>query len=224
LILKRSEAYIGVLVDDLINKGTKEPYRMFTSRAEYRILLRQDNSDIRLSPIAQKLGVRGMEKRMERVEKKVEAAKAIDKHFRNTSVSPDEVNDYLISKESSPIKQKMKLHSILTRPHISVEELREVLPSLNEDMNIYENEFVSLAEINMKYEGYIKREEDMVQKMNRLEEVKLKEDVDYHGLISLSSEAREKLTQLKPMTIGQASRISGVSPSDISVLLVHLGR
>jgi len=211
-ILKRSEAYIGVLVDDLINKGTNEPYRMFTSRAEYRILLRQDNSDIRLSPIAQKLGVRGMEERMERVGQKVEAAKAVEKYFRNTSITPDDVNEYLISKKSSPIKQKVKLHSVLTRPHINIDELREVLPSLNEHLNAFENEFVSLAEINMKYEGYIKKEEEMVQKMNRLEEVKLREDMDYHELVSLSSEAREKLTQLKPMTIGQASRISGVSP------------
>ena len=212
------------MVDDLINKGTNEPYRMFTSRAEYRILLRQDNSDIRLSPLAKKMGVKGMDERMERVAHKVEAAKLIEKHFRNTSISPDDVNEYLTSKNSSPIKQKMKLHSILTRPHINVEELRAVLPSLNEHLNSFDNEFVSLAEINMKYEGYIKKEEEMVQKMNRLEEVKLREDMDYHELVSLSSEAREKLTQLKPMTIGQASRISGVSPSDISVLLVHLGR
>ncbi|MEL6943271.1 MAG: tRNA uridine-5-carboxymethylaminomethyl(34) synthesis enzyme MnmG, partial [Bacteroidota bacterium] len=224
LIVKRSEGYIGVLIDDLVNKGTKEPYRMFTSRAEYRILLRQDNADLRLTPIAQKLGVRGAEERMEQVNEKREASKAIERFFRKTSIAPDQINAYLQSLGSSPIKQKMKLHSILLRPKISMSDLQEVLPFVKEFTDQYKAEFINLAEINMKYEGYIKKEQDMVDKMNRLEAVRLYENFDYGQLVSLSSEAREKLSQLKPRTIGQASRISGVSPSDISVLLVHVGR
>ena len=223
-ILKRSEAYIGVLIDDLINKGTEEPYRMFTSRAEYRILLRQDNADIRLSPLAHKMGVMGMDKRMERVNEKVAAAEAIEKHFRETSVAPDAINAYLEEKESTPLKQKVKQHLVLLRPHINIDGMRNSLPKMDTFLQQFDAESVNLAEINMKYEGYIKKEQEMVAKMNRLEEVRLKEDFDYHELVSLSAEAREKLTQIKPMTIGQASRISGVSPADISVLLIHMGR
>jgi tRNA uridine 5-carboxymethylaminomethyl modification enzyme len=223
-ILKRSEAYIGVLIDDLINKGTKEPYRMFTSRAEYRILLRQDNADVRLTPLAHKLGIRDMEERMERTTQKVEAAEAIDKYFRKTSVSPDQLNGFLEGLGSSQLKQKVKLHGILLRPKVDIHALRNVLPELNNFLNQYSNEFVDLAEINMKYEGYIQKEQEMVDKMNRLEEVRLHDNFNYHQLVSLSSEAREKLSRLKPRTIGQASRISGISPSDISVLLVHMGR
>jgi tRNA uridine 5-carboxymethylaminomethyl modification enzyme len=223
-ILKRSEAYIGVLIDDLINKGTKEPYRMFTSRAEYRILLRQDNADVRLTPLAHKLGIRDMEERMERTTQKVEAAEAIDKYFRKTSVSPDQLNGFLEGLGSSQLKQKVKLHGILLRPKVDINSLRKVLPELNNFLSQYPDEFVDLAEINMKYEGYIQKEQEMVDKMNRLEEVRLHDNFDYHQLVSLSSEAREKLSRLKPRTIGQASRISGISPSDISVLLVHMGR
>jgi tRNA uridine 5-carboxymethylaminomethyl modification enzyme len=223
-ILKRSEAYIGVLIDDLINKGTKEPYRMFTSRAEYRILLRQDNADVRLTPLAHKLGIRDMEERMERTTQKVEAAEAIDKYFRKTSVSPDQLNGFLEGLGSSQLKQKVKLHGILLRPKVDINSLRKVLPELNNFLSQYPDEFVDLAEINMKYEGYIQKEQEMVDKMNRLEEVRLHDNFNYHQLVSLSSEAREKLSRLKPRTIGQASRISGISPSDISVLLVHMGR
>ena len=223
-ILKRSEAYIGVLIDDLITKGTDEPYRMFTSRAEYRILLRQDNADVRLTPIAHKLGVIGSEERMEKVNEKVAQSKAIEKFFRSYSISPDQINTYLEQKKSSPMKQRQKLHGLLIRPHIKIEELQEILPEVKTFLQAYPEEVVEVAEINMKYEGYIKREQDMVDKMNRLESVKLKEDVDYQSISSLSAEAREKLSELKPHTIGQASRISGVSPADISVLLVHMGR
>ncbi len=224
LVLKRSEAYIGVLIDDLVNKGTEEPYRMFTSRAEYRILLRQDNADIRLSPIAQKLGMQNMDGRMARVEEKQNAAKAIYKFFENCSVEPSEVNGLLTEKGSASINQKVKLLGILRRPHIGVNELRKALPKLQEFLSQFDQEFVDLSETNMKYEGYIKKEQEMVDKMNRLEELHLKDDFDYQIISSLSSEAREKLSKLKPRTIGQASRISGVSPSDISVLLVHMGR
>jgi len=224
LILKRSEAYIGVLIDDLVNKGTKEPYRMFTSRAEYRILLRQDNADIRLSPIADKLGVINMEERMERVNEKVAAAAAVEKRFRAISVGPDELNTMLEGQNSAPLKQKLKLHSVLIRPNIDIALLRQYLPDLKEVLSPYDAESVNLAEINMKYEGYIQKEQEMVNKMNRLESVKLRPDMDYAELQSLSSEAREKLTDMRPHTIGQASRISGVSPADISILLVHMGR
>ena len=223
-ILKRSEAYIGVLVDDLVNKGTKEPYRMFTSRAEYRILLRQDNADLRLTPIAHKLGIRNMDERLERVQAKEQAVKDIQKFFTKTSVTPDIVNGYLESIGSSKIKHSVKIHGVLLRPHVSIDGLKTVFPALNDFMNQYDEEFKNQAEISMKYAGYISKEEEMVSKMNRLESVRLADDFEYDSLVSLSAEAREKLNKLKPMTIGQASRISGVSPSDISVLLVHLGR
>ncbi len=222
-ILKRSEAYIGVLIDDLVNKGTKEPYRMFTSRAEYRILLRQDNADLRLTPLAEKLGM-DVDKRMETVQEKEAACTDIKKYFINTSVSPDIVNEMLVEKGSAPLKQKVKLNTVLSRPHIYIKDLRRVFPQLDNDLKKFPKDYVELAEINIKYEGYIQKEKDMVDKMNRLEKLGLKEDFDYQKLESLSAEAREKLNQIKPRTIGQASRISGVSPSDISVLLVHMGR
>ncbi len=223
-ILKRSEAYIGVLIDDLVNKGTNEPYRMFTSRAEYRILLRQDNADMRLTPLVAKLGMNHLEERVQRVQKKEEDVKAVKRFLENTSVLPEEVNGYLNTKNSSPLKQKVKLGSVLGRPNIFLNELRATLPDVDQQLAKMDQEAAKIAEINMKYAGYISKEQEMVDKMNRLESVKLKSDIDYHKLVSLSSEAREKLTQIKPMTIGQASRISGVSPSDVSVLLVHMGR
>ena len=223
-VLKRSEAYIGVLIDDLVNKGTNEPYRMFTSRAEYRILLRQDNADIRLTPIAKKLGMQNLDERMNRVEEKMESAKTIESFFRKTSIEPDQVNAYLESIDSAPIRQKMKLHNILLRPNVKISELQKSLPFLNEFIKKHDGESSNLAEINMKYEGYIQKEQDMVEKMNRLEQVRLNENFDYTQLASLSAEAVEKLSEIQPRTIGQASRISGVSPSDISVLLVHMSR
>ncbi len=223
-ILKRSEAYIGVLIDDLINKGTEEPYRMFTSRAEYRILLRQDNADIRLTPLAHQLGVRGSEERLERVRIKESNAKTIEKFFEEFSVEPGEVNTLLESRDSSPIRQKVKLQGILLRPQVNMADLGEVVPAVREFLAGFDPESVMLSEINMKYEGYIIREKEMADKLNRLEEVRLSDNFRYDQMPSLSSEAREKLTRLKPRTIGQASRISGVSPSDISALLVYLGR
>jgi len=223
-VLKRSEAYIGVLVDDLVNKGTDEPYRMFTSRAEYRILLRQDNADIRLSPIEEKIGIAGMEDRMAVVKTKEQDVKDIHKFVSKLSVTPDEFNGYLSSIGSAPLNQKVKAQSILSRPHISLLNMQEVHEGLKQFLITYSEETIHLAETTIKYEGYIKKEKEMVDKMNRLEEVFLKDDFDYHDLQALSSEAREKLTKIKPRTIGQASRISGVSPSDISVLLVKVGR
>lgn len=223
-ILKRSEAYIGVLIDDLINKGTEEPYRMFTSRAEYRILLRQDNADIRLTPLAHQLGIRGSAERLDRVRSKESAASAIEKFFEDYSVEPGDINKVLEDRDSSPIRQKVKLHGILLRPQISMDDLSSALPDVRTFLDQYDAESRMLAEINMKYEGYIVREREMADKLNRLEEVRLHDNFRYDNLPSLSSEAREKLTRLRPRTIGQASRISGVSPSDISALLVYLGR
>ncbi len=223
-ILKRSDSYIGVLIDDLVNKGTKEPYRMFTSRAEYRILLRQDNADLRLTPLAKGLGMDYLDERMSRVEEKNRKILEVQQFIRNMSVSKDDMNGYLERKGSAPLRQGMKLEKILLRPGINLDELSEVLPDLKAFLDQQDPEFVTSAEIGMKYEGYIRKERDMVEKMNRLESVRLHDTFDYESLTALSAEAREKLTQMKPMTIGQASRISGVSPSDISVLLVHLGR
>ena len=223
-VLKRSEAYIGVLIDDLVNKGTNEPYRMFTSRAEYRILLRQDNADIRLTPIADKLGMKNMESRLERVNEKNQEVKEIDKYVRKTSVTPDQLNGYLEKQGSKALDQKVKLHSVLMRPNVSLVDMRKELPELDSALSKYTPEVVNLAEVGLKYEGYIRKEQEMVDKMNRLEEVIIQSSFDYDKLQSLSAEAREKLTKIQPRTIGQASRISGVSPSDVSVLLVHMGR
>ncbi len=223
-VLKRSDAYIGVLIDDLVNKGTKEPYRMFTSRAEYRILLRQDNADIRLTPIAQELGMNHLENRIQRVEQKLTNQEEISKFVHNLSVKPEEVNDYLNEIGSAPLKQQVKLASVLSRPHINLPEIRSHITALDQKLNDYDEETILLSEVSLKYSGYIKREQELVEKMNRLEEVKLKDDMIYDDIQSLSSEAREKLKQIRPKTIGQASRISGVSPSDISVLLIQVGR
>jgi tRNA uridine 5-carboxymethylaminomethyl modification enzyme len=224
LIIKRSEGYIGVLIDDLVNKGTDEPYRMFTSRAEYRILLRQDNADMRLTPIVHKLGMHGMEARMEALEKKNSHLKEISDYFENTSISPDVVNPYLASIESSPLKQSVKAINVLTRPGVNIKDLRQLVPQMATDLSGYEDDVLQSAETGIKYEGYIRKEQEMVDKMERLESVKLSDHLEYHNLKSLSIEARQKLAQIRPRTIGQASRISGVSPSDISVLLVHMGR
>lgn len=222
LILKRSDAYIGVLIDDLVNKGTQEPYRMFTSRAEYRILLRQDNADLRLTPIAHKLGVQGADVRMDRVRIKQQASAEIEAFFRQASVLPGDVNGYLESVETAPAVQKVKLYNILLRPQVDIPGLAATLPEVQNFLAPYEQEFTELAEINMKYDGYIRKEQEMVDRVIRLEDLNLHEDFNYAGLTALSKEARDKLSKHKPRTIGQASRISGVSPADVSVLLIHL--
>ncbi len=223
-ILKRSDAYIGVLIDDLINKGTEEPYRMFTSRAEYRILLRQDDADLRLTPLARDMGVASMDDRMERVEDKRRGVADITRELKNHSVTPEQMNDYLTSVGTAPLKQGVKLVSLLTRPGISLPGLGGAVPQLADFLNAYDEETKTLAEVTLKYEGYIEREKQTVEKMNRLEGIRLGKGFDYEQLTSLSKEARQKLNAQKPVTIGQASRISGVSPADVSVLLVHLGR
>lgn len=226
LILSRSEAYIGVLIDDLITKGTQEPYRMFTSRAEYRILLRQDNADVRLTPLAFELGLQDQEA-MDRVNRKVNAAKELIGALRKEGVSPEIANPVLEEVGSSPLSQQVKLASVLTRPHVTMEHVLEMsqnVRDLAEKLHVEHEDAVEQAEILLKYEGYIAREEEVALKLSRLEEVSIPATMDYGLLKSLSSEAKEKLSKIRPVTIGQASRVSGVSPSDISVLLIHLGR
>ena len=225
-LLSRSEAYIGVLIDDLITKGTDEPYRMFTSRAEYRILLRQDNADIRLTPLGFKIGLAGL-KRKERVDKKIEGTKTFKKDLRKIAIAPEQVNPFLKSIGSAPISQKMKLSSIITRPKVYLNNLLELsveAKKIARDIHTIHEEILDQVEIQMKYDGYIEREQDQAQKMSRLENVRIPEDIDFRKLNSLSTEAKEKLSEIKPITIGQASRVSGVSPSDVSVLLVYMGR
>lgn len=223
-ILKRSDAYIGVLIDDLINKGTEEPYRMFTSRAEFRLLLRQDNADIRLTKYAQKMGMMGADERMQKVEEKITIAQNIEKFFHEYSVSPDEINPYLDRVGSAAIPQRTRLHGILMRPHIEMRDLIEVLPSLKSFLMGVDKTYWELAETNMKYEGYIRKEQEMVDKMQRLENLRIDFNIDYKAIPALSAEAKDKLSRIRPQTIGQASRISGVSPADVSVLLVYMGR
>jgi tRNA uridine 5-carboxymethylaminomethyl modification enzyme len=223
-ILSRSDAYIGVLIDDLVNKGTKEPYRMFTSRAEYRILIRQDNADTRLTPLAQKIGMNHLEQRMELVNIKNDTIEKIEKYLTETSVSPDVLNGWLQSIDSSPLKQTVKLKSVLSRPGVHLDSLSALIPELKSFLSEIPSNIVESAEVSLKYEGYLAKEQELVEKMSRLEKMVLKAEFDYSEISSLSAEAREKLNTIKPRTLGQASRISGVSPSDISVLLVHVGR
>ncbi|MDG1147137.1 MAG: tRNA uridine-5-carboxymethylaminomethyl(34) synthesis enzyme MnmG [Crocinitomicaceae bacterium] len=225
-ILSRSEAYIGVLIDDLITKGTDEPYRMFTSRAEYRILLRQDNADIRLTQIGHAIGLAD-DLALSRVEAKIKGTQDLKKALQKEGVTVEKANVVLKEKNSSPIKQQVRLNSLITRPNITMEDVLGMSidsKKLAEELTQIHPDIVSQAEIQLKYEGYINREEDVAKKMNRLDEVKIPAELDYSKLKSLSSESKEKLAKLKPVTIGQASRVSGVSPSDISVLLVYLGR
>ncbi|MGB4904373.1 MAG: FAD-dependent oxidoreductase, partial [Saprospiraceae bacterium] len=221
-ILGRSEAYIGVLIDDLINKGTNEPYRMFTSRAEFRILLRQDNADLRLTPLAVGLGMKGLDKRMARVNEKNEKVQEIIDWFRETSADPAELNPHFEAVGSSPMKQKVKMDQVITRPNIQINDMAVHMPLLKDFLANYDDEIVQLAETNMKYASYIVKEMEMVNRVSRLEEMKLQPDFDYSTITSLSLEAREKLNKHKPASLGQAGRISGINPADISVLLVHL--
>ncbi|QBA23180.1 tRNA uridine-5-carboxymethylaminomethyl(34) synthesis enzyme MnmG [Chryseobacterium indologenes] len=221
-ILNRDEAYIGVLIDDLITKGTEEPYRMFTSRAEYRLLLRQDNADIRLTEKAYQLGL-AKEDRLRRVETKVSESQALEEFLRETSLKPGIINPVLESIESSPVDQAYRAAQILTRPNMTLEKLDEI-DFIKEVSTQYNDEVREQAEINIKYKGYIEKEKENVAKLNRLENIKIPEDFDYTKLSSLSAEAKQKMSNVRPKTIAQAGRISGVSPADINVLLVYLGR
>ena len=223
-ILKRNEAYIGVLIDDLITKGTEEPYRMFTSRAEYRTLLRQDNADIRLTPKGYELGI-ASEKRLKRMEEKLSKAEAFVGFFRTQSVKPEEANPVLESKDSQPIRQSDKMFKIFSRPNIDIADVRkfEAVEAYIQS-NDLDNEVIEQAEIQVKYSGYIAKEKNNADKLTRLEYVKIPSGFDYSQIKSMSSEAREKLKKVQPTTVAHASRISGVSPNDISVLLVYMGR
>tara|TARA_B100001142_G_scaffold179806_2_gene179403 strand:+ start:70774 stop:72645 length:1872 start_codon:yes stop_codon:yes gene_type:complete len=223
-ILDRSDAYIGVLIDDLITKGTEEPYRMFTSRAEYRLLLRQDNADLRLTKKGYEIGL-ATKKRITALKIKEENTSKLIDFLKKTSVSPEEINPILKEKNSSSLKQKMKAKSVLARPHISINDL--CASSLISDFlnsSGFSNEIIEQAEIQIKYGGYINKEKESVAKLKRLENIKIGADFEFDKLHSISTEGREKLKSIQPRTIGQASRISGVSPSDINVLLIYLGR
>jgi tRNA uridine 5-carboxymethylaminomethyl modification enzyme len=221
-ILNRDEAYIGVLVDDLITKGTEEPYRMFTSRAEYRLLLRQDNADIRLTQKAFDLGL-AKEDRLIKVNEKIAKSEELESFLRETSLKPGMINPILESIESNPVDQAYRASQILTRPNMTLEKL-EGIETIKEKVSQYNKEVREQAEINIKYKGYIEKEKENVAKLNRLENIKIPEDFDYAKIASLSLEAKQKMGNVKPKTIAQAGRISGVSPADINVLLVYLGR
>lgn len=223
LILNRYEAYIGVLIDDLVTKGTDEPYRMFTSRAEYRLLLRQDNADVRLTPISHAIGLASKE-RFDTVNKKVGSYNQVISYFKNTSAEPQVLNPFLESIGSAPINQKVRYYSLLSRPNIGIPDIRNSDPVLASAMKDYSKEVLEQAEILMKYEGYIEREKENADKLRRLEDLIISPEFSFDTVGGLGAEAKEKLKKFKPATIGQASRISGINPADISVLLIHLGR
>lgn len=223
LIMKRSESYIGVLIDDLVTKGTEEPYRMFTSRAEHRLLLRQDNADIRLSPIGHKLGLIS-EERLATVNKKVENSDSIVAFSKKQGIEMSSANAMLEELGTSPLNQNVKIVSLLGRPQVGIDDVRKVSPTFNEMLNQFDKETIEQAEIKIKYESYFEKEQEIVNKMQKMEDKDINPNFDYSQLISLSKEAREKLLKIKPRTLGQASRISGVSPSDISVLMVHISK
>jgi len=224
LILTRSEAYIGVLIDDLITKGTEEPYRMFTSRAEYRTLLRQDNADIRLTEKSFKIGLAN-EKRYNRVKQKQEEVEGFVRFFKETSFELDEVNKILKSVDYEPVPQKGKIDKIYSRPNVKQQDIRKLTSVENYiKANKLDNEVLEQTEIQIKYKGYIEKEKANADKLQRLEDIKIPKNFDYDPLASLSHEAKEKLNKIRPSTLSQASRISGIKPSDISVLLVKMGR
>lgn len=224
LILKRDEAYIGVLIDDLITKGTEEPYRMFTSRAEYRTLLRQDNADFRLTPKSHAIGL-ASDERLHRMEEKFSKSNAMLDYFKETSITPEEANPILEEKGSSPMNQTDRMFKVFSRPQIDLDDiLRFTKVSDYVKENQLDAEIVEQAEIQLKYSGYIEKERNNAEKLTRLEEMKIPDNFDFYKVHSLSIEAKQKLTAIRPVTISQASRISGVSPADISILLIYMGR
>ncbi|HLW40040.1 MAG TPA: tRNA uridine-5-carboxymethylaminomethyl(34) synthesis enzyme MnmG [Brumimicrobium sp.] len=222
-VLKRSDAYIGVLIDDLITKGTEEPYRMFTSRAEYRILLRQDNADLRLTALGHAVGMIDDE-RMASVNQKIEEIKSIKRILSKVGITPEQANPILAVYNSAPIQQQVKAVDLLMRPHLHTEDVCKMSEEIKSKMADFSQVAIEQAEIQLKYDGYISREQEVANKLNRLENVNIPENIEYKNLKSLSSEAVNKLSSIAPKTIGQASRISGISPSDVNVLLIYLGR
>ncbi|MES2430228.1 MAG: tRNA uridine-5-carboxymethylaminomethyl(34) synthesis enzyme MnmG [Bacteroidota bacterium] len=223
VVLKRSEAYIGVLIDDLINKGTDEPYRMFTSRAEFRTLLRQDNADLRLTELSYKLGLADQE-RMDKVRAKKENVEKIKGILQQTSLEPEEINGLLESVYSSPLDKRQKAAQILLRPNLSLLAMIKAVPKLSEALEGYSNETLEQAEIQIKYDTYIDKEKELVTKMSQLEDLIIPDNFDYEKLVSLGTEAKQKFKKIRPHTLGQASRISGVNPSDVQILMVFMGR
>jgi tRNA uridine 5-carboxymethylaminomethyl modification enzyme len=222
LVLRRDEAYIGVLIDDLVSKGTEEPYRMFTSRAEYRITLRQDNADERLTPLSYALGLASAS-RMQQVESKTKQRSDIQQYLEQTSIKPEEINPLLESLGSAMITEKQKLHKLLLRPQVDLDTLMTI-DGIRNSLRSFDTDALASAETLIKYGNYLEKEKENANKLKRLENIKIHADFDFKKLKSLSKEAMEKLTKNKPETIGQASRISGVTPADISILLVYFGR
>lgn len=222
-ILKRSDAYIGVLIDDLISKGTDEPYRMFTSRAEYRTLLRQDNADLRLTELSYKMGLASQE-RMDKTRSKLEAVEQIKSRLADVSLAPEEINEFLVANNSAPLTQKQKALQLLLRPGIQLNKLIEASPTLQELTGTPTAEVMEQAEIQVKYDVYIEKEKELVQRMSQLEDLEIPNSFDYNKISSLSTEALQKFKKIKPRTLGQASRISGVNPSDVQILMVYMGR
>jgi len=222
-ILKRSDAYIGVLIDDLISKGTEEPYRMFTSRAEYRTLLRQDNADLRLTEISYKMGL-AKQDRMDKTQQKKEAVERIKSVLAEVSLSPDEINGFLEQNNSAPLTQKQKAQQVLLRPGIQLRALLEASPTLKELTGTHSGEILEQVEVQVKYDVYIEKEKELVQRMSQLEDLEIPDSFDYNKISSLSNEALQKFKKIRPRTLGQASRISGVNPSDVQILMVYMGR
>ncbi len=225
IVLKRDEAYISVLIDDLVTKGVDEPYRMFTSRAEYRILLRQDNADARLTPLGYEIGLISA-RRYDEFRKKKSLVESLISFARERSIKANEINGYLISVGSDPLTQGKRLYEVLMRNNVTIESLRSVIPSLNRFIEEHgiDSEVIEEAEIQIKYRGYIEREKLIAEKLHRLENISIPADFDYQAMQALTIEARQKLTRIRPATIGQASRIPGVSPADVNVLLIKFGR
>ena len=223
LILKRSEAYIGVLIDDLISKGTNEPYRMFTSRAEFRTLLRQDNADLRLTELSYKLGFASQD-RMEKVRSKKEGVEKIKQLLSEFPVTPEEINSFFENRSSSSITEKQKVAKLLLRPGIELHDLMIALPNLRKELIHFSNEIIEQASIQIKYDVYIEKEKELVERMGQLEDLRIPDSFDYKKIAALGNEAREKLIKIKPSTLGQASRISGINPSDVQILMVYMGR
>lgn len=222
-VLKRSEAYIGVLIDDLINKGTEEPYRMFTSRAEFRTLLRQDNADLRLTERSYRLGLASQE-RMEKVQIKKDGVEKVKAILKEMPLDPEDINHLLTEKNSAPLTQRQKALQILLRPAMDIFSMKEKVSKVQQALNDFSREVLEQAEIQIKYEVYIEKENELVKKMSQLEDLVIPDSFDYSKLVSLSSEARQKFNKIRPRTLGQASRISGVNPSDVQILMVYMGR